>query len=231
MEEEVMEEEFMSEEEYLAEQAQEQAAPDQMSDAAKRVKRGMTSASGVEFAPWMTVDADAIAKAKREREERKAREAAGYKVEGFKVDPQAAELSGVGGLSSKVLSEEEVELSWSTGDETGNKGFIVQRRPGGSDSFAELASYEGFAPLRTKGPAGGSYVYLDDTAGVGTWVYRIIDCDARGSKSAICQKLVEVESGAEQTQTLVIGAAIAGLALVLVAAGSFLDPIQTTQGF
>ena len=80
----------------------------QMSDAAKRVKRGMTSASGVEFAPWMTVDADAIAKAKREREERKAREAAGYKVEGFKVDPQAAELSGVGGLSSKVHSH----VSW-----------------------------------------------------------------------------------------------------------------------
>ena len=46
----------------------------------------------------------------------------------------------------QVLSEEEVELSWSTGDETGNKGFIVQRRPGGSDSFAELASCAEIAP-------------------------------------------------------------------------------------
>lgn len=105
----------------------------------------------------------------------------------------------------------------------------MQRRQGGSENWQEIATYENFAPLRTKGPAGGEYVYLDDGVNVGTWVYRIVDCDTNGQRSAICQKLVEIESGAEQTQTLVIGAAIASLALVLVAVGIFADPIQTTD--
>ena len=38
------------------------------------------------------------------------------------------------------------------------------------------------------------------------WVYRILDCDTSGVKSAMCQKLVEIESGDEQKQTLLIGA-------------------------
>ncbi len=184
--------------------------------------------TGVEFAPWMKIDAEAIARAKKEREARKAATVARSDV--MSIDPQKAELSGSGGLSSKVLSEEEVELRWDTGNEEGNLGFIVQRRPGGAQNFESIASYETFAPLRTKGPAGGTYVYLDDTAGVGTWVYRIVDCDTSGTKSAICQKLVEIESGSEQTRTLIIGAAIATLALVLVAAGTILDPMQTTSG-
>ena len=44
----------------------------------------------------------------------------------------------------------------------------------------------------------------------------------------MCQKLVEIESGDEQKQTLVIGVGIALLALVFVGAGLFIDPIQTT---
>ena len=99
------------------------------------------------------------------------------------------------GLRSKVVSEEEVELRWSTGDEDGNEGFIVQRRKGGTERFEDIADYTNFAPLRTKGAAGGSYTYLDDTVpSPGTWVYRIVDCDVSGSRSAICQKLVEVDS-------------------------------------
>ena len=47
--------------------------------------------------------------------------------------------------------------------------------------------------------------------------------------SGICQKLVEVESKGEQQAQLFVGAAIAGLALVLIIAGTFLDPIQTTD--
>ena len=134
-----------------------------------------------------------------------------------------------GGLKSKTLSEEEVELRWDTTDEAGNAGFIVQRRRGGGADFSDLESFESFAPLRSKGPNGGSYVYLDDTAGVGTWVYRILDCDASGTRSAVCQKLVEIESKDEQQFTVVVGAAIATLALVFVAAGTLIDPIQTTS--
>merc|ERR1719231_1283130 len=189
----------------------------------------MRSSSGVEFAPWMQVDAEAIAQAKKDRAARKARQSAAGKADSMLIDPQAAELGAGGGLKSKVLSEEEVELRWDTQDETGNAGFIVQRRRGGAQAFDDLETYESFSPLRSKGPAGGSYVYLDDTAGVGTWVYRILDCDASGTRSAVCQKLVEIDSQAEQTQTLVVGIAIGGLALALVFAGIFADPIQTTS--
>jgi len=218
------EEEYMDESEYEVEQEQELSAD------AQKVINNMKSSTGVEFAPWMKVDAEKIAQAKKEREERKARSAANaLKSDAMLLDPQAAELGAGGGLMSKVLSEDEIELRWSTQDEAGNAGFIVQRRPGGQPEFADLESYEAFAPLRSKGAAGGDYVYLDDTVAPGTWVYRILDCDTKGRRSAVCQKLVEVDSAAEGTQTLIVGGAIALLALALVAAGIFADPIQTTS--
>ena len=128
-----------------------------------------------------------------------------------------------------MLSQEEVELRWDTTDEAGNAGFIVQRRRGGSDNFSDLESYDGFAPLRTKGPAGGSYVYLDDTADVGTWVYRVLDCDTKGVRTAVCQKLVEIESKDEQQFTFIVGGVIATLALAGFIFGVVADPIQTTS--
>jgi len=64
----------------------------------------------------------------------------------------------------------------------------------------------------------------------GTWVYRILDCDATGKRSSICQKLVEVDSQSEQTFTLVVAGVIGVLALALVAVGISADPIQTTSG-
>jgi len=217
--------EAMTEEEYEAEQEQELSAD------AKQIVNNMRSASGVEFAPWMKVDAEAIAKAKKERAERKARQAAesAGKSDNMLIDPQAAELGAGGGLKSKILGEEEIELRWSTQDEIGNAGFIVQRRQGGQSAFGDIASFENFSPLRTKGPEGGDYVYLDDTVSPGTWVYRIVDCDTKGEKSAVCQKLVEVDSNAESMQTVAVGVVIAGIALALVVAGILSDPIQTTD--
>jgi len=219
----------MSEEDFLAMGGDGEQKAEELSDEAKRVYRGMRSSTGVEFAPWMKVDAEKVAAAKKAREERMARAASG-EVDALRIDPQAAELGAGGGLKSKVLSEEEVELRWSTGDEEGNAGFIVQRRPGGSQTFEDIVSYESFASLRTKGAAGGDYVYLDDSIpNPGTFVYRIIDCDTKGKKSAICQKLVEIESQSEQTQQLVVGVAIFALAVVGFIAGIVSDPLQTTD--
>merc|ERR1719199_1369867 len=146
------------------------------------------------------------------------------------VDPQAAELGAASGLQSKVLSEDEIELRWETTDEAGNVGFVVQRRAGGENDFESIASFENFAPLKTKGVQGGVYVYLDADSGLqpGTWVYRIVDCDTSGVRSAMCQKLVEIESKDEQMATFVVGGLIFALALVFVGAGLFIDPIQTT---
>jgi hypothetical protein len=213
----------MTEEEYQSEQVQAE-----MSAGAKKVINNMRSASGVEFAPWMKVDAEAIAKAKMERAERKIRSATTKKSDTMLIDPQAAELGAGGGLKSKVLSEEEVELRWSTQDEVGNAGFIVQRRKGGQPEFADIASYKSFSPLKTKGVAGGEYVFLDDAVSPGTWVYRILDCNTNGERSAVCQKLVEIDSKSETSQTVLVGVLIAGLALALVVGGVLSDPIQTT---
>lgn len=231
-EEEIEEEEFeaMTEEEYMKSLEEEEVMSQaELDEAARREANKMKSVTGVEFAPWMKVDPAAVAKAKAEREARKAK-AGPSVVDPLAIDAQAAELSGTGGLNSKVLSEEEVELRWSTGDETGNKGFIVERRRGGENSFETIATFDSFAPLRTKGVQGGEYVYLDDTAGPGTWVYRIVDEDVNGQRSGMAQKLVEIESQAEQTQQIVVGVFIATLALVAVGVGVFLDPLQTTSG-
>merc|ERR1711924_28319 len=167
--------------------------------------------------------AEKMRAARKARKEREAKS-----LDGVEIDPQAAELGG-GGLKSKVISEEEIELSWATDNEADNKGYIVQRRPGGTNDFENIASFESFAPLRSKGVAGGSYKYLDDSVpSTGTWVYRVVDKDSQGKMTAIAQKLVEVESASEQTGTLVIGAAIFGLAAVLFVAGVLYDPMQTT---
>merc|ERR1719333_2037788 len=107
----------------------------------------MKSATGVELAPWMKVDFEDIAKAKQEREARKFKQAqAASKADSMLIDPQAAELGAGGGLKSTVLSQEEVELRWDTTDEAGNAGFIVQRRRGGSNTFEDLETFEGFSP-------------------------------------------------------------------------------------
>ena len=60
-------------------------------------------------------------------------------------------------------------------------------------------------------------------------MYRIVDCDTKSTRSAVCQKLVEIDSKAESTQTLIVGGVIATLALALIIAGIFSDPIQTTD--
>ena len=50
-----------------------------------------------------------------------------------------------------------------------------------------------------------------------------------GQRSAICQKLVEIESASEQTTTLIIGAVFLVLAAGLTLLGIAEDPIQTTD--
>jgi len=229
-----VEEEAMTEEEYEAEIAAQEAmkasnVKENDEDILSPEEVARMKAKIESYAPWMNVDPEAIARAKKAREDRK--NAAPAQVDGMQLDPQAAELNAASGLKSKVLSEDEIELRWETSDESGNAGFIVQRRAGGQSDFENIATFENFAPLKTKGVQGGTYVYLDADSGLqpGTWVYRIIDCDTSGVKSAMCQKLVEIESGDEQKQTLIVGVAIFSLAVVLFGVGLFIDPIQTTS--
>ena len=59
----------MTEEEYQAELDSGILDDEPLSADAAKIMSGMRSESGVEFAPWMKIDAEAIAQAKKEREE------------------------------------------------------------------------------------------------------------------------------------------------------------------
>ena len=58
----------------------------------------------------------------------------------------------------------------------------MQRRAGGASDFENLESFESFAPLKTKGQQGGSYVYLDADSGLqpGTCAYRVLTLTLAG---------------------------------------------------
>eukprot|EP00640_Fibrocapsa_japonica_P002329 CAMPEP_0113934476 /NCGR_PEP_ID=MMETSP1339-20121228/1802_1 /TAXON_ID=94617 /ORGANISM="Fibrocapsa japonica" /LENGTH=277 /DNA_ID=CAMNT_0000936295 /DNA_START=69 /DNA_END=902 /DNA_ORIENTATION=- /assembly_acc=CAM_ASM_000762 len=189
---------------------------------AKKLKYGTTSPSGVKYAPWMDIDEEAVQMAIAARKSEVAQRKKSVRG-ALAIDPQAGELSGLG-LKTKLMGDE-VQLSWSTSDETNNVGFIVQRRRGGQEEFDVIASYEDWAPLNTKGPKGGDYSFVDDSGlETGSWVYRISDCDTAGNKNDICQALVEIE---DESSVLVNKVAlVAGIALFggLLALGLILDP-------
>ena len=64
--------------------------------------------------------------------------------------PPQMELSGAG-LYAKRVSDDMVELTWKTGNEKGNLGFIVSRRAAKTDGWEEIASFNDFPPLNSKG--------------------------------------------------------------------------------
>ncbi|CBJ29161.1 conserved unknown protein [Ectocarpus siliculosus] len=190
----------------------------------------MFNDDGVAYAPWMVdaFDPENLAKVAASIEARKEKEAntVPEALGALARDPQQMELSGAG-LSAKRVSDEMVELTWKTGNEEGNIGFIVSRRAAKTDEWQEIASYKDFPPLNSKGPGGGIYTYADDNVDLGTWVYRISDISKSGVKSDLCQTLIELQSGADELQTKI---GVAGLAIVLIAAaaaGTFIDPFAS----
>lgn len=60
------------------------------------------------------------------------------------------ELSGVG-LTAKRVFGDSVELTWNTGNEEGNIGFVVSRRAAKTDDWEEISSFETYPPLNSKG--------------------------------------------------------------------------------
>lgn len=124
----------------------------------------LSSASGVEYAPWMGIsekEEQEIRNIMREKTAaRRAREQQQKDVSGnLYLDSQAQELSGTG-LSYKII-DGEVELEWATKSETDTKGFIVKRRAAKTNDYSVVASYKDWGPLASKGVDGGIYRYLD----------------------------------------------------------------------
>jgi len=197
----------------------------------RKMKRAsnLRNANGVEYAPWMNITPESeveikqMMKQKAEaRRKRKDQEAG---VSGaLLMDSQAQELSG-GGLNIKVVSDNEVELTWATSSETSTKGFAIKRRKAKTEEFETIASYENWGPLASKGIDGGKYSYLDSSIAPGGWVYRVTECETNGSENDICQALVDVETADEQRGAILAAVGIVVLAIGAVVAGVVLDPV------
>lgn len=196
----------------------------------KKMKRAsnLRNANGVEYAPWMNITPEEEAKIKevmkQKAEARRKRQVQEQSVSGaLLMDSQAQELSG-GGLRTKVIGSD-VELSWATNSERSTKGFQVKRRPARTEDFEVIASYETWGPLASKGPEGGSYSFLDTTAGPGGWVYRVTECETNGSENDVCQALVDVQTQDEQKGAVIAAVGIVVLGVAAVVAGLILDPV------
>eukprot|EP00752_Nemacystus_decipiens_P003969 g3635.t1 len=210
--------------------AEEQATEEGETGKKTKPPAWMFNEDGVAYAPWMVdaFDPENLAKVAASIEARKEKEANAVPeaLGALARDPQQMELSGVG-LSAKRVSDEMVELTWKTGNEAGNVGFIVSRRAAKTDTWEEIASYKDFPPLNSKGEGGGVYTYADENVELGTWVYRISDISKSGVKSDLCQTLIELQSGADELQTK-LGVAFLAVALLAAgAAGTFIDPFAS----
>ena len=174
------------------------------------------------------VDEDAVAAARAMRgyETRRERIALEEKQGTINIlDAASSELTGLG-LKAKVLSEDEVELTWSTDDEEANRGFLVERKAVGYSDWDEVASYQSWSPLKSKGTLGGAYSYIDATVSEGEWLYRIVAEQSDNSRAIVCQVGVSVENSGQQLQTKLVGGGFAALVLGALAAGALLDPIK-----
>jgi hypothetical protein len=216
---------------YATDQDQEEA--EIMADAeniAKKKRSNLYNENGVAYAPWMVrqVDEDAVAdaRAKRQYEKRLERVALEEKQGTVNIlEAASSELTGMG-LQATPLSDEEVELIWSTNDEEANKGFIIERKSVGSASWEEIATYTSWSPLKSKGTLGGSYKYLDSTASEGEFLYRIVAEQVDNSRAIVCQVGVTVENASAQLQTKIVVGFFAFLGVAAIAAGALLDPIK-----
>lgn len=179
--------------------------------------KSLLKPDGTPYAPWMAnvrTDYDkAVIKKKTDATGRLA------------ADPQLAELSGVG-LQWKMLGDE-LELSWATGAEDGNLGFVVYRRKGGDDKWVKIADFRDRpGELQSKGNQGGAYSLLVDDAQPGSWVYRVSDVNAENQVADLAQVLVEIEPEQDRLVQKIALAALLAVLAAAVALGLLLDPLS-----
>lgn len=179
--------------------------------------KNLLKPDGTPYAPWMSPIADYDATVIKKRTDATGRLAA---------DPQSAELSGLG-VSWKMLGDE-LELSWATGSEEGNRGFVVYRRPGKSPDWKKVSDYRDKpAELASRGLEGGRYSFLVPDPQPGTWVYRVSDVDQNNNVSDLSQVLIEIESAEDtKAQKIALAVLLSVLALALFA-GISLDPLSS----
>lgn len=183
-------------------------------------KASLIGADGKELAPWMkNVNADYKKTVVKRKGDAKGRLA---------NDPQNQELSGQG-LRAKMLGDE-LELSWGTGTEAGNRGFIVTRRKGKTDMWESVGDWRDKpAELASKGDEGGAYSFIVTDPAPGSWVYRISDEDGSGKVSDLSQTLVDVDSDEDSQVRLAALAALLAVLFGFVAYSLLVDPMNGTS--
>jgi len=180
----------------------------------------MYNENGVAFAPWAlrTIDEDALI-------DRALAEERGIplpkKVKTSSLD--RGEVEGAEGMRWRMAGNQ-VELAWRTNGEENNLGYTVQKRPSYGGDFQEVASFLDVSSLKSKGAAGGRYNFIDPSTSSGSWIYRVLDCDATDTKNTLCQCFVEVQSQSEANTQGVITAGFVLFAVAAVAAGLAFDP-------
>lgn len=194
----------------------------------KEVKMSkMKTKSGLEYAPWLNIDAKEkeklrqIAKEKeaiREKQKQKELSLSGN----LYYDSQSQELGGAG-LNSKII-DGEVELEWVTRRETNTAGYILKRRAAKTENFEVIADFKSWGPLASKGPEGGVYRFLDTTTTPGGYIYRVTEVDNNGVESDLSQCLVEIETEEEQRNAVIAAVGIVVVAIGAVVGGLVLDP-------
>jgi len=201
------------------------AADEEVAKGARMAK--FKTKSGVEYAPWLNMDAKEEAKSRQISKE-KATVRAKQKEKELNLsgtlyfDSQAQELGGAG-LNSKIV-DGDVELEWVTKKETNTKGYILKRRAAKTETFEVIADYETWGPLVSKGGDGGTYRYLDTTTSPGGYIYRVTEVDNSGIESDLSQCLVEIQTDEEQRNAVIAAAGIVVIAISAVVAGLVLDP-------
>lgn len=204
----------LTEEEAIA-----QALKSQKQSTGRRVdgKNNMLKPDGTSYAPWMGDMPSFDPKVIKKRTDATGRLAA---------DPQLGELSGTG-MTWRMLGDE-LELSWSTGTEEANLGFVVYRRKGKEENWTKVADYrDAPAELASKGREGGNYSFLVTDAEAGTWVYRVSDVDQNNNVADLSQVLVEIESAEDgKIQKIALAVLLAVLALSALV-GLTLDPLSS----
>jgi hypothetical protein len=183
-------------------------------------RKSLIGPDGKPLAPWMKVAEGG--------EERSIRKRKGDSVGRLAGDPQAQELSGQG-LEWTMLGDE-LELQWATGNEEGNRGFVVTRRKAKEAEWTPVSDWKDKpAELASKGVNGGVYSFVVPDAQPGAWVYRISDVDANGAVSDLSQTLVDIESGEDAMVRNI------ALAILLAVIGGFVafslvtDPLSGTS--
>lgn len=183
----------------------------------RKARKMMFNENGVAYAPWVAkqINEDAIIDDLIRKEQ-------GSNKKGDKASIlERGEIQGSDGMKWR-MSNGQVQLAWSTGGESGNKGFLVEKRPSYAGDYQVIASFKDIAQLVSKGASGGKYTYTDPSTAGGSWIYRVKDCDDRGKSDILCQCFVEVTTEAEaKSQTGVLvgflavlgGLAIAGVSL------------------